>query len=161
MVRIIGLHHRDKSKRLRSRGSDRWHYEHNKLVSHPPPGRTDPHLDIGGLFDTNKSPAGEEKVRSSWKLASGRQLRPIWHWSPDWLAEKFTDGSLRPDLGCKTNKAAVACCRCDPSGAQRRPVILQPQKPVFTGKEWRGSCLPQLFWFLSLLLLIESIVAGC
>lgn len=94
-------------------GVRHWRYQHNKLVSHLPPGTTSSHLDIGGLCDTNKSPRGKAKAKSSWKLASGRQLRPGWPRSPDWLMEKFTDGSLIW-LGVQSKQSAVDVANLTP-----------------------------------------------
>lgn len=93
-----------KSAAVHPREQSSWHYGHNKLLSHLPPGKTFSHLDMGGLLDTNRSPRGKEEAKSSWKLASSRQMIPVWHWFPDWVIEKFTDGSLVQDSGCKVNK---------------------------------------------------------
>ncbi len=163
----IGLHCWERCKSLPPKGIGHWHYKHNKLVSYLPPGRTYSHLDTCGLFDTNKSPRGKEKVKSSWKLASGRQLRPVWHWSLDWLNEKFTDGSLIPGSGCKVNKVQWML-QIWPHRSPSCKMMLKEVVIVWRcrcGREWTMSChivhLNELLWFMSLYLLIEFIVALC
>lgn len=148
---------------LRSRGSWGAHHrrcEYNKLVSHLPPGTTSSHLDIGGLCDTNKSPRGKEKAKSSWKLASGRQLRPGWLRSPDWLMEKFTDGSLIW-LGVQSKQSAVDVANLTPveyssslmeEDYVERGCVPAQRYDLFRMMSWlragRLLLLSELFWFI-------------
>lgn len=144
---------------------DRWHYEHNKLVSYPPPGKKSTHLDIAALFDTNKSPRGKEKVKSNWKLASGRQLRPIWHWSPDWLTYTWFGLQSKQSVLDVANLTPTVyggrfTGKMMPNEAVRLQYMAVYSEP-WLQCEWVRSCSNELLWFLLLFLLIEFSIALC